>query len=267
MFFKIIEFFSARMEKPTLYGWFHLMCLGIVLIFSILVIIFRKKFSQKFINNTLLITGIVFLVFEIYKQLVMTYDSNGLTGILWYIFPFQFCSTPIYLTLLAGILRKGKVYDCIVSYLGTYSLFAGLAVMFLPTTVFISLIGINIQTMVVHGGMVVIGFLLLSTQTVKYSWKSLLKATLIFVIMSFIAMLMNVLWYFFGTTDTFNMFFISPWYECTLPILDTIQANAPYIIFLLCYFVGFFACSGIVFGIYILIDKLVGKIKSKKKGV
>ena len=46
VFYSILSALDGTMETPKPYGWFHLMCLGIVLIFSILVIIFRKKFRN-----------------------------------------------------------------------------------------------------------------------------------------------------------------------------------------------------------------------------
>ena len=104
---KILDFLNAKMTEPTLYGWFHLLCWGIVIAASIIVIVYRKKFTTKFVNIFLLIMGISFLVFEIYKLIIMTYDNNGLNEFLWYIFPFQFCSTPMYLSIIAGwVLNK-----------------------------------------------------------------------------------------------------------------------------------------------------------------
>ena len=262
---EFLNFLDSEMITPTPYGWFHLMCFAIVIALSVLAVVFRKKFSVKTVNIILLVTGIVMIVFEVYKQIIMNFDNGAFQPYAWYIFPFQFCSTPMYLMTLAGILRKGKVYDCIISYLGTFSLFAGLAVMFVPTTVFIPTIGINIQTMVVHGGMIVIGVLLLATQTTKVEWKTILKALILFGIMVFVAFIMNIIWYFVGPADehTFNMFFISPWYNCELPLLQMVQDSTPYPIFLLSYIVGFTACATIVLAAAIGIKKLYEIIKTK----
>ena len=256
IFNSILSILDRSMETPKPYGWFHLMCFSIVILICTLIIIFRNKFSDKSVNIIMLITSIVFILFEIYKQLIMNFDNGKISNDWsWYIFPFQFCSTPMYVMLIASILKKGKVYNALTSYLGTYGLFAGLAVMFLPTTVFISTIGINIQTMVVHGGMVIIGVLLLSTSKIEFKWKSLLKASMIFIILCSVALCMNVIAHFAMPNETFNMFFISPWFDCELPILQSIQDGAPYIVFLLCYLIGFTLCAGITLGIGILCSK------------
>jgi len=262
----LAEALNGTMETPQTFGWFHIMCFAIMIGICALIIVFRKRISKKAVNITLVVLSSLFILLELYKQLVMTYDSNGLTEVLWYIFPFQFCSTPMYLALLAGILRKGKVYDCLTSYLASFGLFAGIMVMIIPGNVFISTIGINIQTMIVHGGMVVIGVLLWATKTVEAKWKTLLKAAIIFAIVSAIAYILNVIWHFTGPVDThsFNMFYISMWDESTIPVLKDIQKVVPHVVFLLIYLFGFVLCAGIVIGIVMLINLIAKKVQTKK---
>ena len=262
----LAEALNGTMETPKTFGWFHIMCFAIMIAICAVIIIFRKRISQKAVNITLIVTGAVFILLELYKQLVMTYDSNGLTEVLWYIFPFQFCSTPMYLAVIAGILRKGKVYECLTSYLASFGLIAGTLVMIIPGNVFIETIGINIQTMIVHGGMVVIGVLLWATKTVEANWKTLLKAGIIFAIMSSIAYIMNVIWHFTGPVDehSFNMFYISMWDESALPVLQDIQKVVPHIVFLLIYLIGFVLCAAIVIYFVKLIHIISAKIKAKK---
>ena len=51
-----------------------------------------------------------------------------------------------------------------------------------------------------------------------------------------------------GITDfTFNMFFISHRFPCTLPVLSGIYPVVPYPVFLLLYLVGFAAVAAIIF--------------------
>lgn len=259
---KILDFFSSKMEEPPLYGWFHVLCWFVVISLCVIVVVFRNKISNTFVNKLLLILGIVFIVLEILKIVTMTYSNNRFTKILWYIFPFQFCSTPMYVFTIAGCLKRGRVYNCLISYLATYCLFAGLCVMLVPATVFTTLIGLNIHTMIVHGGMIVIGVMLLSTQTAELKWRTLLKGSSVFLIVCSIALILNILWHFFGTNANFNMFFISPWGECDFPILGFIQDNAPYIVFLLSYIIVFTFCGGAILGFSMLIKKL-NKTKSK----
>ena len=260
---EFLHFLDGRMTTPTWFGWFHIMWLVITLAACVLIYLFRKKISPKAVNITILVAGIVMILFEVYKQINFSFNyvpgGGSYWDYQWYAFPFQFCSTPLYIMLLAGILRKGKVYSALTSYLATFALIAGLMVMVYPGDVFISTIGINIQTMVVHCGMFVIGFLLLATRTVKLEYKNVFKALIVFVIMAVLALAADIIWHFYGNGETFNMFFISPYLPCTLPVLSMIYDKVPYAVFLIIYFVGFLLCALIVMSF----AKLFAWIESK----
>ena len=58
----------------------------------------------------------------------ISYEDGLSYNYAWYAFPWQFCSTPMYIGLLAG-LSKGKLHDHFCAYLATFALFAGTAVM------------------------------------------------------------------------------------------------------------------------------------------
>lgn len=258
---EFFDYITFNIEnRPQAFGPYHLVCLFAVITLCALSIIFRKKLSDKFVNNTLIVVGAAYIILEIYKQIIFVYNEWQFTNYSWYIFPMAFCSTPLYLTMLAGILKKGKFYDYITSYLAIYAMFAGLCVMALPGDVLIRWGGINFQTMFLHGGMIVIAFLLLATNRVSPTWKTFLKSTIVFGVFLSIALIMNFAWPLLKIDALFNMFQLSPYYTCSLPVLNTIQANAPYIVFLLAYVVGFIAVAALIFAIY----KLIVKISTKK---
>lgn len=265
-----IYFLQGRMETPGWFGWYHILWLGLMVAACVLIYVFRKRISQKAVHRIILISGIVLLVFEVYKQIVYSFNFNGGGGnstwdYEWYSFPFQFCSTPGYLMVLAGILKPGKVRDTIYSYLATYALFAGLCVMVYPGDVFSSMIGINIHTMVWHAGMVVIAFLILATRSVEFNFKTILKATIVFVIMLILALLMNIIWWHCSDrSETFNMFYISPYYPCTLPLLSILYPMMPYACFLLMYIIGFMLAASIMLGFAILFAKLEAAIAKRR---
>lgn len=267
---EFMYFLQGRMTTPKLFGWFHILCIVLMIALCVVIYIFRKKISPKAVNIIVLCTGIAIILLEVYKQLIFSFNYNGGNGnsywdFQWYAFPYQFCSTPMYIMVLAGILRKGKIHDALYCYLATFALFAGLVVMCYPGDVFMSYIGINIQTMVCHGGMFVVGFLILATRSIEFNLRSILKATIVFVIMLVIALLMNIIWHYCSTSDeTFNMFYISPYFHCTLPLLSIIYDKTPYVVFLLVYVVGFMLAASIMMGFAILFDKIGKRIFAKK---
>lgn len=266
---EFLHWLQGTMEKPTWFGWFHILWLCIMIAECVTIYIFRNKMSKKTINLIILCTGIALIIFEIYKQVEMSFRYNGGNGnstwrYQWYSFPFQFCSTPMYLMVLAGILRKGKTYDCIMSYLATFALFGGLVVMIYPGDVFTKTIGINIQTMFWHSSMFSIGFLILATRSVELNLKTVLKASIVFGIMLALALMMNIAWHYGGIDKTFNMFYISPYYKCPLALLNIIYDKVPYIIFLAIYIIGFMLAATLMMATAILLDKLEKSLHTRK---
>lgn len=259
-FWKILlQILDADMEVPDSYGIFHLLCLGIVIAASVFFIFNGRKLDEKTVRRIVLITAVVTFLLEVYKQINFTFeDGSNAPSYQWYAFPWQFCSTPMYAGLLTGLLRRGRIHDALCAYLATFALFAGLAVMVYPNTVFVDTIGINIQTMVCHGGMVVIGVLLLASGHVKLEWRTLLRALPVFAVMVLIAAGMNEIAYQVGLLEahTFNMFFISPYCEPSLPVYSLVQGVLPFPWCLVVYVLGFTAAAGIVLGAAIGIRRL-----------
>ena len=79
-----------------------------------------------------------------------------------------------------------------------------------------------------------------------------------------IALVMNIIWHYYGTDATFNMFYISPYYPCTLPLLNIIYDSVPYVIFLILYIIGFVLAASAILGIAILFDKIEKAIHKRK---
>ena len=265
-FASLLRILDASMPTPQPYGWFHLLWLGITVATAVLLCKFKPK-----PRKTMLIVALSVIVLEIYKQINYTFSYEG--GITadyqWYAFPFQFCSTPMFIGLLAGLTRPGKVHDALCSYLATFAVFAGAAVMAIPGDVFISTIGINIQTMICHGSMVFIGIYLLQSGYVQLEHKTILKATPVFTICVAMAAVMNEVAYRTGLLEeeTFNMFFISPYCEPHLLVYSSVQEVVPFPWCLVLYILGFTAAAYIVLlaamGIAHLARKLVKPMSPK----
>lgn len=229
---KLLQALDARMETPGLYGWFHLLFFALSIVIAVLLCKYKKP-TDSFVRKLVLFTAILSILFEVYKQINYTfsYDGQTITGdFQWYAFPFQFCSTPMYVGLLAGIIKKGKVQDALYTYLATYALFGGLVVMVYPAQVFISTIGINIQTMVCHGAMLTVGSYLLYSRYIPLEHKTITKAIPVFLCLVAMAVVMNEIAYATGLLEreTFNMFFISPHCEPSLPVYSIVQGIVPY---------------------------------------
>ena len=265
---KILEIMDADMQVPGLYGWFHLLSLGLTVALTAVLCLTHKNGNEDRVRRVVLITTLTVILLEIYKQInfSITYSDGIKFDYMWYSFPFQFCSTPMYVGLLAGLTRKGKVHDAACAYLATYAMFAGICVMVYPASVFIDTIGINIQTMVCHGTMIVIGIYLLYCGYVKVQWKTLLRAAVVFAVLVAMAAIMNEVAYRVGLleTDYFNMFYISPYCDPHLPVYSLVQNVVPFPWCLAIYIAGFTVAAGLILLIAKGVATLGSLIRSRK---
>ena len=260
----IMEALNGKMEIPSLFGWFHILWLALTIGAAIALSIWQRKQEKEHQRTVLLVTTMIVIVLEIYKQLIYSYHVDW--SYQWYAFPLQFCSTPMYVGLLAALTRKGsKVHESACAYMASFSLFAGTAVMIYPGDVFIDVIGINIQTMVCHGSMIFLAVYLMATGYVKMSYKTVLKAVPIFAIFLLLAMGMNEWAYQSGLLENhnFNMFYISPYVTGTLPVYSNVQAVIPYPWSLVIYIVGFTVLAYVMQLLGMLV-RLIGRLFSKK---
>ncbi len=258
------------MDTPHSYGWFHLTFFAIVLLTTVGVCAwFHHRPSDKALRRFLFVCWVVIFLFEVGKQLVfsLSLDSETQEAVWdyqWYAFPFQLCSSPLYLLPFAAFLKEGKVRQGVCMFLATFSLFGGLVVYAYPNDVFISIAFVNVQTMIHHGIQIIVGVLLLTYYRKELNFKRFSYGLGVYGVIIAIAMLLN------GVVpqyidESFNMFYISPYFPCTLPILSTIYSLAPYPIFLLIYVLGF---SGIAIAILYAskgIIRLIQKARNKTK--
>lgn len=254
-FERILYLLQADMETPASYGVWHIFFLLLMTATSVFAVWRFRDASEKTGRKLLLALWITLGALEIYKQLVFSMSvTDGIAdwSYQWYAFPFQFCSSPLYVLPFAIFPKNERIREAVMCFLATFSLFGGLAVMAYPGDVFISMIGINIQTMVHHGSQVVLGILMVTWNRRRMNKTFFAKGVIVFVILAAVAMLLNLGVHAglvaAGMGDlTFNMFFISPYHSCTLPVLSLIYPVVPYPVFLTLYLVGFSAVAGVVF--------------------
>ncbi len=245
-----LRILDTSVTTPKAYGAFHIAFIALSLICAGVLCFCYKKGIITNVRKVVFIVAIIVLILEILKQINYSFDpkNNFVFDYQWYVFPWQFCSTPAYAGLLAGIIKKGRVHNALCAFLATFGLFAGLCVMVLPGDVFTNTLFIDIQTMVCHGSMVTIGIFLFYTSYVKLEIKTILKAVPVFSVAVGIAVVLNEIAFRTGLleTDTFNMFFVSPYCEPTLIVYSSVQKVVPFPWCLIIYILVFTLASSAV---------------------
>lgn len=257
---------QVEMKEPNPYGWFHLMWIAFTIISIAILFKVRKKYSEKQLKTVLGIYGIVALVFEVTKQLIWSFNFDAITNTIswdyqWYAAPFQLCTTPIFATIICLFLKDGKVRQSILSYMGFITILGGLMTILIPTSCFVSDTIVNIHTMWLHCGSFVVSVYLLMSGAVEINKQSLIRAVKVFLIFVIIAEILNIAIYNIGILDgeTFNMFYISPYFISSLPVFDVIQQNTPFLLYLLIYIFAISLGATCVYGISYGIKKINNK--------
>ena len=158
-----------------------------------------------------------------------------------------------------SVLKNNKARKSHLSYMAFITILGGFITILIPESCFVETIEINIHTMWLHCGSFVISIYLLMTGEVELNFKNLKNSFLVFLIFVTIAQVLNISIYHSGLLngETFNMFYISPYFISTLPVFDIIQQSVPYIIYLIIYVAVIALGSGVVYLIAKLINLIV----------
>ena len=250
---KLFNFLELKMETPTSYGWLHLLFIAIVIAVTALLCVYFKDCSDKTFRRIAFISWILIVVLECYKQIVYTYsfeDGALVADYQWYAFPYQLCSTPLYVLPFVAFMKDGKVRDFFTSYISTFAFFGGFVVFIYPNDIFVSTIGINLQSLIHHGLQIVFGIYFAVYFRKRLNLKYFLKSIPVFAGLLIIAVVLNEtagLHIYKTLGEDFSMFYVSSFIPTHLPILSNIYTAVPWIIFLLIYTFGFCLASFIVY--------------------
>lgn len=262
LFEKFLYLLQGTMDTPKPFGWFHLLWIGLTIIIIFILYKLRKYYNDKQLKTVLLIYGLVSFILELIKQLIWAFNYDPITNLVtwdyeWYSAPFQLCTTPIFISLICLFLKKNKIRDSLLSYMAFVTILGGITTILMPDSCFVSTIEVNIHTMWLHCGSFVVSVYLLMTGEVEIKKENLLKAFKVFLMFVGLAELLNISVYHSGILngETFNMFYISPYFITHLPIFNVVQENLPFIFYLLFYISVIFMGTVIVYLTAYLIKK------------
>ena len=261
-FEKALYMLQAEMDTPKAFGWFHLMWIFII-IFSLLILFkLRKKYSDKQLKIVLGVYGIIALILEVTKQIMWSFNYDAVSGIAtwdyqWYAAPFQLCTTPIFVSIICLFLKEGKLRNSLLSYMAFITILGGFITILIPDSCFVSDILINIHTMWLHCGSFVVSSYLIMTGAVKLEKQNLINSFKVFLSFVLIAEILNIVIYNMNILngETFNMFYISPYFISTLPVFNVLQENLPFMLYLITYIIAICIGGTVVYGISKLLKR------------
>jgi hypothetical protein len=105
---KFFESTAWKMTPPPAYGAFHLSFTFIGIAVCIFLAWKLRRLSERGHKTVLGCVGSFLILTEIYKQLFYYFFMND-NSYVWWIFPFQLCSVPMYLCIIAIFLKPGPL--------------------------------------------------------------------------------------------------------------------------------------------------------------
>ncbi len=239
---------------PGMFSWFHILCLALMIVFTVAIcLIFGRKHSAKVDRWVVGVFALLLLFGEIFKQLFWFefYDYYR-----WEIFPFQFCSVPIYVSLFATVAPWEKAREVCYRFLAFFGIIGGLSVMLGPSAVLYTyFVAISIHSMVWHSILIAMGAYLIVSIGYGKKLKELFAPFFMFLCFVAMAIVGNILVYklHLGTEacqpgDNLSMFYLSPYYPTQFPLLGAVQEFS-YPVFVLSYVAIFTCFSLIVWGV------------------
>lgn len=254
---KLIEFKQREVEIPVAGGRLHVISCVAVVLLSILLSMIVRRANDGVFRLVIFTLWIVMLAGELYKQIIFPMhivDGEIVYTYEWNLFPFQLCSTPLYVLPFLALMRDTPGRDFAAGYIMTVSLIGGLAVYLVPSTVFRSNEFSNIHTMVHHGIQIITAIVTAAYYRGRAGLKMLLKSETVFVGMFTVAALLNKYLYEYllntGKCEDFNMFYINPSLQYEIPVMTEWFSQFYGVPMMILYFIGITLASALLMWLY-----------------
>ena len=244
----LISVINIEMEEPAAYGGFHLFCALVVAFLGALLALRYKDSGDRTFRQVIGAMFFVMFAFELMKQTLfcmsveegrVVYEYN------WTDFPFQLCSTPLYVLPLLAFAPDGWLRDMAAAYTMTFAFIGGLAPYIVPGTIFTTSVFRNIQTVIHHGVQIVSGVYTASHCRRRVSRRLYLLGVGLFSALYLVANLLNTVGYkllvslgAFEEGYSFNMFYVSPRADQSTPMLNDFFDLVSPIAFIVVYFIA-----------------------------
>ena len=244
------------MEKPPAYGAFHLTFTFVGIALCVLLAWLLRKVSERGNRIVLISVGAFLMLTEVYKQLFYFYHMED-HAYNWGIFPFQLCSVPMYLCIIAAFLKPGKLRDGMYGFMTTFNLLGGIMAFIEPSGIVHGHWMLTIHAFVWHMMLIFIGAYLIASGRFAKTWRDYRGAVLTFLALAALAFCINCI-FWRVSEGRINMFFVGP-RNSSLLVFKQISEAAGWYVSTLLYLPAVCLGAMIVF--------LPAHLYAKKKGM
>ena len=208
-------------NTPQMFGVFHIAALAVIALGCIGAFFWLRRLDEGRLLRLIWILGAVMLAMEVWKQgfsWVYVYDRRIN---LWF-FPWQLCSMAMYCAFAVRFVR-GQRQNTLLVFLSTFSLFAAVVALAVPSDMLRPYVLLTVHGFLYHALMIVLALaamlVVCRRESVRFA-----PAVRLFLWMAAVAEVINVVSHrLIGDIHREpNMFFITPYYESTQPVLHEI---------------------------------------------
>ena len=204
----LMEASAWAMDPPKAYGAFHILYTLIGFALCGIVAWKLRRVSEKAFKWIIFSIGVVLAVSEVYKQLFYYFAIED-NRYCWGEFPFQLCSIPIYMCLIAPRLKPGKVQRGMYSFMVLFNLLGGAISFAEPSGLLHNYWFLTVHALVWHMVLVFIGLFICFAGCGGNKKSDYIGGVLTFLALSLVAFGLNC-FVQYGLGESMNMFFVGP---------------------------------------------------------
>ena len=212
----LLRLTSWPMTPPVLYGPFHLIAafggsaiaiLAAWRFSSINNCNTNNRYNRRSFDQIMLVSGVILLIGELYKQLMNFYIVNN-HAYDWWIFPFQLCSLPLYLCPLLILIHNEKRHRILCTFLLDFNMMGAVATFIDPSGIFHPYWTLTLHGVLWHLMLIFVGFVIIFSRKADLTTKGFLRTLPLFAFFCLAAEVLNSILHRFSAA---NLFYISPW--------------------------------------------------------
>ncbi len=167
-----------------------------------------------------LISGILMLASELWKQYTLTFPIGGGSYNWWY-FPFQLCSIPMYVCLLLPWVHSRRLRQVLTAFLVDFGMLGGIFAFFDTSGMHYGYLPLTVHSFAWHILLILLGLAAALSDRCAAAWKDYAGSVCLYLACCLAATGINLL---FDRHGTINMFYINPDYPMTQKVFSDIAA-------------------------------------------
>lgn len=247
-----------EMEKPVGYCAFHIIATAVLLALTILGVWLLRKTNEKQNRIVLGAVGFFLLASEVYK-IAFHMTVNPYDWYFWGAFPFQLCSVPMYLCLIATFCKNEKVNRWLYECMFAVNIVGGIMAFIEPSGIQHGYVTLTLHAYIWHMLLIFVALYLYVTKRACTNAVSYKKAAILYLALCAVAQGFNLI---FG--DKINCFYLSPYVRSPLAVFKDIYSNCGWLVNMVLMIVAVLLGAAIVYyaGYFIRL-KLTEKAKKE----